>query len=269
MLEAVPRPLVTARVGSIALISYAVPASVVAPFLPAAPGGGTLEPDTPPESLAPPGMALVSVAAVAFTNIRTLGVPVPGFTDVLEVNLRAYVRCGARRGIVFIRQLVSRPRVAGAARFALNAPCRHAPIRLGMSQDVAGVKVEYGVRPPAQRSPAGAAGEIGPEGVLRLRGSKPVVRPGPRSDEAWVKEVSLAFGVDRRGRPFSYEVLHPAWGIHPVTAFDSTIDHAALFGADWGFLGGLAPVSMILAAGSEMVIFPPAREVPVRWSLKR
>jgi hypothetical protein len=75
------------------------------------------------------GRALVSVVGFRFLDTRVLGVAIPGHRGFDEVNLRLYVRCDApggetRRGVVFVRELVSRAAVALVARLAYNEPYR-------------------------------------------------------------------------------------------------------------------------------------------------
>src|SRR4051794_22295162 len=95
--EAAPvgRAFLTAQWTNLILANYAVPDALVLPYLP--PG---LELDRHE------GRAFVSLVAFDFVGTRVFGIPWPGYRDFPEVNLRFYVRCGADRGVCFIRELV-------------------------------------------------------------------------------------------------------------------------------------------------------------------
>src|SRR5207302_7190772 len=76
------------------------------------------------------GRALVSVVGFRFLDTRVLGAAIPCHRSFDEVNLRCYVRRDApggetRRGVVFVRELVSRAAVALVARLEIGrASCR-------------------------------------------------------------------------------------------------------------------------------------------------
>src|SRR5207302_10257919 len=79
------------------------------------------------------GRHLISLVGFLFLDTHVLGVPAFFHRDFEEVNLRFYVRRGtgetARHGVVFIREMVPLPLVAGAARLTYNEPYRTVPMR--------------------------------------------------------------------------------------------------------------------------------------------
>src|SRR2546423_13280170 len=99
------RPFLTARWSKLFLATYAVPPALLRPRLAAG-----LELDTRD------GQAFVSLVAFDFLDTRVLGVPWPGFRDFAELNLRFYVRRGADRGVMFVREFVPQRLVAWMAR---------------------------------------------------------------------------------------------------------------------------------------------------------
>jgi uncharacterized protein YqjF (DUF2071 family) len=298
-----PRPFLTARWANLAIVSYAVPPAMLTPYLPVAPGGAgsTLEIDTR-DDLSPLGgprapQAFVSLVAFQFQNCRVLGIPWPGHTDFPEINLRFYVRTGGKgsaggqRGVVFIREFVPKPMIAWAAKKFYNEPYLAAPITSRITQDTRTITAEYSLSFPVPeggaRSRLGAASGLAhttpstrsdtPTHTLRISAQKPVTRPPPTSIEHWFKEHTWGFGMrpppagkpNQPARPLVYEVIHPIWGIYPVQSHDIRFDFGAVYGPDWGFLSGSQPVSVVLAAGSEVAVFPPRGEVGVRWSMRR
>ena len=91
---------------------------------------------------------------------------------------------------------------------------------------------------------------------LRATGAKPAMRPAADSLEHWFKEHSWGFGTSRRGKLIRYEVNHPEWDVYPVREFKFDVDWAALYGPEWAPMNGVSPASVVLAAGSEISVYP-------------
>ena len=83
--------------------------------------------------------------------------------------------------------------------------------------------------------------------------------PHEESIEHHLKEHQWGFGVDRRGRPLVYEARHPRWAAYPVSSFELEWDWEAVYGPPWRVLKDQDPVSVILAEGSEVEVYPHAR----------
>ena len=94
---------------------------------------------------------------------------------------------------------------------------------------------------------------------LRATGTKPAVRPAPGSTEHWFKEHAWGFGTSRRGRLIRYEVSHPEWDVYPVRDFTMDVDWAAMYGPEWATMNGKQPASVVLAAGSEIAVYPKGK----------
>ena len=79
------------------------------------------------------GRHFISLVGFLFLDTHVLGVPAFFHRDFEEVNLRFYVRRtvggDTRHGVVFIRELVPLPLVAGAARLTYNEPYRTVPMQ--------------------------------------------------------------------------------------------------------------------------------------------
>ncbi len=88
------------------------------------------------------------------------------------------------------------------------------------------------------------------------RGGKPACRPGPDSLEHFFKEHRWGFGVTRAGRGLRYEVAHPVWDVYPVREYRLDFDFGAVYGPEWAFLGQTTPCSTVLAAGSDIAVYP-------------
>jgi hypothetical protein len=227
------RPFLTGSWRNLILAQYAVPEATVRPYLP--PG---VEPDQFE------GRCFVSLVGFQFLNTKVVGVGWPTFRHFPEWNLRIYVRHEGRRGVVFVREFVPQRLVAWVARVIYNEPYRRA--RLTMAVDDT----------PATRTAHYTVDFGGRVHEMRATGSKPAVRPAPDCLEHFFKEHSWGYGRTRRGKLIRYEVSHPVWDIYPVTDHHIDVDWAALYGPEWGGMTGRAPDSVVLAAGSDIAVFP-------------
>jgi uncharacterized protein len=227
------RPFLTAEWRNLFLATYAVPPSVLRPFLP--PG---LEVDTRN------GDAFVSLVAFQFVNTRVLGVPWPRYRHFPELNLRFYVRHGSERGVVFVREIVTPWLVAWLARAIYNEPYAVAPLTSHCQDNDDSRTMEYRLSWAGRKQ------------VLRVTGRKPAVLPDTASDEHFFKEQRWGFGRTRRGQALRYEVTHPAWEVFVVQAYHIDVDWASVYGPQWEFLSKAEPMSTIFALGSAVAVYP-------------
>jgi uncharacterized protein YqjF (DUF2071 family) len=229
-------PFLTARWVNLFLATYAVPPALLQKRLP--PG---LELDTRD------GQAFVSLVAFDFLDTRVLGVPWPGYRNFPELNLRFYVRHGADRGVMFVRDIVPKRLVAWLARAIYNEPYQVAPLVSTVRDGSDRLEVEHRLQ---------WAGRVH---ILRATGSKPGHRPAETTVEHFFKEHRWGYGVTRRGQGIRYEVVHPVWKIYPVCKYHIDLDWGQVYGPEWAFLNDQQPCSLILAAGSEVAVYPKGR----------
>lgn len=269
-----PHPFLTARWQNLAVITYAVPPAVLERYLPPGPAGERLELDTKVLS-SKPGVpqAFVSLVAFEFVQTRVFGIKWPWLHSFAEINLRFYVKCGPRRGVAFLREIVPKPLVSWAARKFYNEPYVAAPVYSEVKQQNRSIGVEYRLHWPDSGLATGQnamgkefQGQEFHEYLIRVLAAKPVARPGPDSLEQWFLHHQWGFGTGFDGRGTVYEVFHPLWGVYPVVESHIRLDFANVYGPDFGFLGDAKPVSTILAVGSEIAVFPQQANVGVRWS---
>jgi uncharacterized protein YqjF (DUF2071 family) len=227
------RPFLRAKWHNLFLASYAVPAGLLERRLPA---GLTLD--------LRDGQAFVSLVAFEFLDTRVLGVGWPGYRDFAELNLRFYVRHGAERGVVFVREFVPGRLVAWMARWLYNEPYIAAPLTARKTELPDAIHMEYRLR------------YAGRWHRIEVTGGKPAIQPAADSVEHFFKEHRWGFGVTRGGKPLRYEVVHPVWDVYPVRSYRLDFDFAAVYGPQWGFLGQAVPYSTVLAAGSDVRVYP-------------
>jgi uncharacterized protein YqjF (DUF2071 family) len=227
------RPFLTAEWRNLFLATYAVPPSLLQEHLPAG-----LEVDTRD------GDAFVSLVAFQFLNTRVFGVSWPGYQHFPELNLRFYVRHGSDRGVVFVREIVSKRLVAWIARAIYNEPYCVAPLTSHCQEDDERRTMEYRLT-WARR-----------EQLLRVSSRKPAFVPGPATDEHFFKEHHWGYGRTRLGQTLRYEVTHPLWEVFPVLSYHIEMDWASVYGPQWEFLSKATPMSTVFAVGSAIEVYP-------------
>ena len=241
MHEAIPTtgrfPFLTARWSNLALLTYAVPPSVLQPFVPPMCELDTIN-----------GNAFVSLVAFDFLDTRVCGIRWPGFVNFSEINLRFYVRHQGVRGVAFVREFVRQRTVAVLARMIYNEPYRAAPMTSHVQSNDNGVIVDHTLT---------LGGETH---SLRISADAATIRPADDSIEHFFKEHDWGFGTSRGGRLIRYRVEHPPWDIHPVRSFELRLNWEKVYGPQWAFLQNAQPYSVILAVGSAVRVFPKGVE---------
>ncbi len=231
-----PRKFLTARWCNLILANYTVPEELLRPLVP--PGC---------ELDCRDGHCWASLVGFQFLDTRVLGIGWPGFRNFPEWNLRFYVHQEGRRGVCFVREFVPSWLIATTARVLYNEPYRAARMSMAVADEPETVTATYTVK---------WGGKVH---SLRAVGTKPAFRPAADSTEHWFKEHSWGFGTSRRGKLIRYEVNHPEWDVYPVRDFAADVDWAKLYGPEWGVMQKAEPTSVVLAAGSEVSVYPKGR----------
>jgi uncharacterized protein len=243
------RAFLTAEWRYLVMLSYEVDPAGLAPLVPV---GTVLD--------AWHGRALATLVGFRFLNTRVLGVSVPFHRSFDEVNLRFYVRRplpngDVRRAVVFVRELVPRLAVALLARLAYNEPYRAVPMRSTVPAEPGDApgRLIYEWRTGAewQRLAATALGA-------------PAV-PDPTSADAFVAERHWGYTRQRDGSTLEYEVAHPAWRVWKATAPVLAADVTGLYGRAFADALSGAPMSVLIAEGSAVSVYPPRRVTPISW----
>jgi uncharacterized protein YqjF (DUF2071 family) len=229
--RSVAKPFLTAYWGNLLLLNYAVPAAVLEAHLP---GGCELDTFR--------GSPYLSLVAFQFTRTRVFGFRWPGFTNFPELNLRFYVRHGGKRGVCFVREFVPSGLVAGIARVLYNEPYAKARMSDAVERRNGEIHARYDL---AFR---GSSLEFRATAMDRPH------RPAEDSLEHFFKEHDLGVGRSRAGETLTYRVEHPVWRVFPMKDYFVRVD-AALYGDEFAFLARATPDSVVLAEGSEIVVY--------------
>ncbi len=221
------------------MLSWACDPAVVAPLVPA----GTeldLWNDT----------AFLSLVGFRFQGTRVLGVPVPLHRDFDEVNLRCYVRRETggevRRGVVFLREFVPRRAIAALARLVYNEPYDAAP----MTSRVA---------PAGEPDVAYRWRWAGAWHRIAARAEGPPAVPPTGSLDAFIVEHYWGYTRQRDGGTVEYHVTHEPWRLWHAGGWSLEVDAAGLYGAPFAAVVNGPPRSALIAEGSAVTVYRPAR----------
>jgi uncharacterized protein YqjF (DUF2071 family) len=190
------------------------------------------------------GHCFVSLVAFDFLDTRVKGISWPGFRNFPEINLRFYVRRGAQRGVVFVREFVPKRFVSWMARTLYNEPYLAVPMTSTATERDTQITVEHRLNAGRRTN------------VIRVDGEGPVQTPAADSVEHFFKEHEWGFGVNRGGKLMRYRVEHPVWQTYRVRTWNIDLDWAAVYGPEWAVLRDATPYSTVLAVGSPISVYP-------------
>jgi uncharacterized protein YqjF (DUF2071 family) len=230
-------PFLTARWTNLILLTYTVAPGQLQPFVPPGCTLDLLE-----------GNAFVSLVAFDFEETRVFGRRWPGFTRFPEINLRFYVRhrdaTGEHRGVCFLREYVPLFIVARLANWIYNERYKVAGMKSEITHHPGTITVQHSLR---------TRGKLN---SVKLVADANTVCPAPDSTECFFKEHEWGYGTSRRGGLVRYRVLHPVWNIHPVISFTLDWDWSGVYGPQWAALQDKPPMSVMLAQGSAVEVYP-------------
>jgi uncharacterized protein len=151
------------------------------------------------------GRAWIGVVPFRMTRVTAHWVPpVPGVSTLGEINVRTYVRRGARSGVWFFSLDATSWAAVHAARLGFALPYHRARIEA--------VPEGEGVRYRSARQPAGPRfdAEYAPTGRVRT------AEPG--SLDAWLVNRPRLFAVRGGSRVERTEIDHPQWPLQDAAA---------------------------------------------------
>jgi uncharacterized protein YqjF (DUF2071 family) len=231
------RPFLTAQWLNLALLTYRLKPEMLQLFVPP---GCTLD--------LIDGYAFASLVAFDFVGTRVLGIAWPGFVNFPEVNLRFYVRHrdeqGDHRGVCFIREIVAQRTIALLANRLYNEPYVVAPMHSRVEKNNTTIMVHH------QVTMGGRAN------ALAVTAETNTICPAPDSMECFFKEHQWGYGTSRSKKLIRYRVNHRIWNIHPVLSHQLDWDWKAVYGPNWAHMQDVQPMSVILAEGSAVEVFP-------------
>lgn len=235
------RSFLTAQWRYLAMLNYEVDPAVLAPLVPK----GTLLDD---ES----GRHYVSLVGFLFLDTRIFGFPAIFHDSFEEVNLRFYVRRElapeSRRGVVFIREIVSRPLVAETAKLTYNEPYTTAPTRHNLvrtADELQSVEYSFGSSNRVCR--------------FTLRPDSPSVPLLAESHEEFIAERAWGFTRQRDGGTIEYAVEHPRWNVWRNARWELDGPLGDFYSQPFSSILSATPASAFIAEGSAVTVHLPQR----------
>ncbi len=200
------------------------------------------------------GSPLASVVAFRFDEVRMHGVAIPFHTSFPEVNLRFYVRRQLpdgtwRRGVVFVQEMVPRAAIAWVARRLYGESYVALPMREAHLPGIPGDDGE-----PRRTLLYEWRRDDSWERVVALAAGTPRPMRGG-SVEEFIADHHWGYTARRARATLEYHVDHPRWNMIPLVECFLEADIASLYGRPWVAALSEAPISTILAEGSEVSVY--------------
>ena len=196
------------------------------------------------------GRTYLSVVAFRFLKTRLYRWSIPCHRHFSEINLRFYVRHRHhnewRRGVVFIKEIVSLPAVTLMARRLYNENYITLPMRFQRGQtgspDSATVELKYSWRWQGRWNQISA----------RTRGLPEDLEPG--SEEEFITEHYWGYTRQRDGSTLEYQVEHPRWKTWKPDTATLDCDVETLYGREFARVLLQPATSVLVADGSEITV---------------
>ena len=188
----------------------------------------------------------VSLVAFRFINTRVKGVPVPFHINFEEINFRLYVKYYDKgmwkRGVTFIREIVSKPAMTFVANAIYKEKYITLPTKHTWIHDSAYIKVKYEWKHTAAWDSVAVSANPLATDIL------------PGSEEEFITEHYWGYTRVNDKSTTQYEVAHPRWQVYAVNDFHVNVRFGELYGKEFAFLNDAKPDSVMLSEGSEVVV---------------
>lgn len=188
------------------------------------------------------GRYFMSLVAFSFLNTRIHGVAIPFHRNFEEINLRFYVRYRnepeARRGVVFIKEIVSLPTLAWVARLCYN-------------ENYVSMKTDCDLQRIGDQTHIRYSWEHG--GRVHSLSAAVSDRPDELqagSFEEFIAEHYWGYVAQKNGTCLEYRVDHPRWQVWLPTRHEVSGEAGSLYGPAFAKILQWAPTSVFVANGS-------------------
>lgn len=226
------KPFLTANWIHLINITYAVPPALLLPYLPAGTSLDIID-----------GYAFVSLVPFDFTDCRLGRIKIPFHTDFPEINLRFYVNYEGRRGVVFIKEFVSKFFIGTIANLFYYEHYKIAALTSATSNAGDTITVRHVLKNKRKNS-------------VKVTAGKKTFIPLKNTPEHFFEERYLGFCTDRQKQTLLFRVEHTPWELYPVKEYSIDFDFVSLLGKKWRFMNTQRPYLVMLIKGSAVKMFP-------------
>ena len=226
----------------LAMMNYEVDPAILEPYLPPYTSLDLFE-----------GKALVSVVGFLFNNTKVMGIQWPGHTNFEEVNLRFYIKYfdgqNWKRGAAFVSEIVPKKLIATIANVLYNEHYNTARMFHLIKEEKNQLLIEYNWKMKNQEWNS-----------IQIKAENKLADIIPDSEAAFILEHYFGYNQLNKNTTIEYAVEHPRWQIYPVQQFFLKADIARLYGQAFvPFIEGVAPHSVFLAKGSNVIVRKPIK----------
>lgn len=190
----------------------------------------------------------ISVVGFYFTNTRLKGIRIPFHVHFEEVNLRFYVKRAVgeeeRRGVVFIKEIVSKPLLVLVANWVYKENYGRHPMRYSWNLGSDQQTIEYAWHCKGKWNSIQVEAETRPVDI------------SVGSEAEFITEHYWGYARKNAQSTVEYEVTHPRWQQYPVVQAHIDVDFASTYGEGFGFLSAQQAHSVFLAEGSSITVEP-------------
>jgi len=191
------------------------------------------------------GKCYVSLVGFMFLDTKLIGIKFPFHTNFEEVNLRFYVKYSdngtIKRGVVFIKEIVSKHMLALIANTLYNEKYERMPMKESLTEEDGVVSVSYEWFKEEWHS-------------INVEFTKELTAIAAESEEEFITEHYWGYNKVNENVSTEYGVEHPRWSVYKLLNHSIKVDFGEVYGADFEFLNNLQPDSVFVADGSKVVI---------------
>ena len=193
------------------------------------------------------GKCYISLVGFRFENVKLLGVKVPFHINFEEINLRFYVKRFEngewKRGVVFIKEIVPKPALSFIANSVYKEHYETLPLKYSITENKK-EKVDFVYQWKTEKK----------WNTILVETEKNPIEIEINSEAEFITEHYFGYTKVNNEKTFEYEVKHPRWKQHQVTNHYLDVDFKRTYGNDFEFLNHQKPISVMLAAGSEISV---------------
>lgn len=220
---------------NIIMVNYAVPISILQPYLPKG-----VEIDTYQ------GKAYVSLVGFLFKQTRLFKIPILKFGTFEEVNLRFYVYRKEgnelKRGVVFINETVPYKVVAWLANKLYKEHYTAVKTEHDWHIDDTSKKITYKWLINKRWN------------SIHVEAQNQDLEMSKNSFEEFIFEHYYGYTKVNASTTEEYKINHPRWNINVITTTKIVCDFEANYGSDFAFLNKAKPTSVFMAVGSSIEV---------------
>lgn len=194
------------------------------------------------------GLCYVSLIGFMFLNTRVKNLKIPFHINFEEVNLRFYVKYFDkesnewRRGVVFIKELVSKPILTIVANTIYKENYETLPMSHKWNIDADKISVEYMWE------------KLNSQNSIKVITGTEQLEIENGSEEEFITEHYWGYTKINDSSTSEYGVEHPKWKVYKTTDYEINVNFENTYGKEFGFLTSEKPASVFLAEGSEIEV---------------